>query len=119
MGLREVPAHARVRNAVAETVLLRTQDPKEALTELFARGGRHVLLEGGPRLAAAFLGQGYVDEVVAYIAPMLLGAGAASVGDLGVRTIADAHRLEVVDITVLGEGADRNVRLTLTVPREA
>ena len=119
MGLREVPAHARVRNAVAETVLLRTRDPKEALTELFARGARHVLLEGGPGLAAAFLSQGYVDEVVAYVAPMLLGAGAASVGDLGVRTIADAHRLEVVDVTVLGEGPDRNVRLTLTAPQEA
>ena len=119
MGLREVPGRARVRNTVAKTVLLRTRDPKEALTELFARGGRHVLLEGGPTLAAAFLGQGYVDEVVAYVAPMLLGAGAASVGDLGVATIADARRLEVVDVAVLGDGGDRNVRLTMTVPREA
>ncbi|HET7355751.1 MAG TPA: bifunctional diaminohydroxyphosphoribosylaminopyrimidine deaminase/5-amino-6-(5-phosphoribosylamino)uracil reductase RibD [Nocardioidaceae bacterium] len=119
MGLREVPARARVRNAVAETVLLRTRDPKEALAELFARGGRHVLLEGGPRLAAAFLSQGYVDEVVAYVAPMLLGAGAAGVADLGVTTIADARRLEVVDVSTLGEGPDRNVRLILTVPQEA
>ena len=119
MGLREIPAGRQVRNDAAGTVLLRTRDPKEALAELFARGGRHVLLEGGPRLAAAFLTQGYVDAVVAYVAPMLLGAGAASVADLGVTTIADAHRLAVVDVTTLGEGPDRNVRLTLTVPQEA
>ena len=33
---------------------------------------------------------GLVDEVVAYVAPMLLGAGRNAVGDLGIGTIADA-----------------------------
>jgi diaminohydroxyphosphoribosylaminopyrimidine deaminase/5-amino-6-(5-phosphoribosylamino)uracil reductase len=44
---------------------------------------------------------------------MLLGAGRCAVGDLGITTIADALRLEVVDVTVLGEGADTNVRLVM------
>ena len=65
---------------------------------------RHVLLEGGPTLAGAFLRAGLVDEVVAYVAPMLLGAGRSGVGDLGVTTIADALRLDVDDVTVLGAG---------------
>ena len=115
MGLREVPASRRVRNGVAETVLLDTRDPAEALARLFAHGRRHVLLEGGPKLAAAFLSAGYVDEVIAYLAPMLLGCGPASVADLGIGTIADACRLAVVDVATLGEGPDRNVRLTMTV----
>ena len=46
-------------------------------------------------------GAGLVDEIVAYVAPMLLGAGPSAVGDLGITTIADALRLDVTDVTVL------------------
>ncbi|MGZ4436709.1 MAG: bifunctional diaminohydroxyphosphoribosylaminopyrimidine deaminase/5-amino-6-(5-phosphoribosylamino)uracil reductase RibD [Nocardioidaceae bacterium] len=116
MGLRDVPATARVLDDAAETVLLRTRDPHEALAELYARDCQHLFLEGGPTLAAAFVSAGLVDEVVAYVAPMLLGSGRSAVADLGITTIADALRLEVVDATVLGEGAETNLRLTMTPP---
>ena len=46
-----------------------------ALKALLDRGVRHVLLEGGPTLAGAFVEARCVDEVVAYLAPKLLGAG--------------------------------------------
>ena len=118
MGLRDLPTDKRVFNDRAETVRLRTHDPREALAELFGLGRRHVFLEGGPTLAAAFLQAGLVDEVVAYVAPVLLGAGASAVGDLGITTIADALRLQVTDVTPLGTGAETNVRLTMT-PRDA
>ena len=51
-----------------------------------------------------------------YVAPMLLGSGRSAVGDLGIGTIADALHLRVSDVTVLPghDGADDNVRLTLT-----
>jgi diaminohydroxyphosphoribosylaminopyrimidine deaminase/5-amino-6-(5-phosphoribosylamino)uracil reductase len=114
MGLRDLPGDKRVFNERAETVRLRTHDPRAALTELFGLGRRHVFLEGGPTLAAAFLEAGLVDEVVAYVAPMLLGAGASAVGDLGITTIADAVHLQVIDATTLGTGAETNVRLTMT-----
>jgi diaminohydroxyphosphoribosylaminopyrimidine deaminase/5-amino-6-(5-phosphoribosylamino)uracil reductase len=113
MGLRDVPAGSRVLDDHAQTVLLRTRDPRAALDELYALGRRHVFLEGGPRLAAAFLEAGVVDEVVAYVAPMLLGGGVHAVEGLSVGTIAEALRLAVVDVTVLGTGDDRNVRLTM------
>ncbi len=116
MGLREVPPDRRVRNDAAETVVLATRDPRQVLAELYARDRQHVFLEGGPTLAAAFLRAGLVDEVVAYLAPMLLGAGRSAVGDLGVSTIADAWRLDPTDVTVLGEGAEANVRLTMRPP---
>ena len=58
----------------------------------YARDRQHVFLEGGPTLAAAFLRAGLVDEIVAYVAPMLLGAGRSAVADLGITTIADALR---------------------------
>ena len=117
MGMREIPAGRRVLDDAAETVVLRTRDPHEALAELFARDRQHAFLEGGPTLAGAFLKAGLVDEVVAYVAPMLLGSGRSAVGDLGVGTIADALHLDVTDVTVLGEGEETNVRLTMTPRR--
>ena len=112
MGERagDLPANARVRDASAPTLLLPTRDPADALATLSAHGVRHVLLEGGGRLAAAFWRAGLVDEVVAYLAPVLLGAGPACIDDLGVTSIGDALRLSVTDVTPLGP----DVRLTAT-----
>ena len=116
MGLRELPSDARVLDDTAPTVRLRTRNPEEALAALYAEGRRHVLLEGGPHLAAAFLQADVVDEVVGYLAPKLLGGGAHAVEGLPVTTIGEAWQLAVRDVTVLGEGADLNVRVTLTPP---
>ncbi len=113
MGLRELPGDRRVLNDRADTRLLRTRDPREALEVLFAQDRQHVFLEGGPTLAAAFLTAELVDEVVTYVAPMLLGAGLSAVGDLGIGTISAARHLEVVDVTTVGFGAETNVRLTM------
>lgn len=115
MGLRDIPLGRRVFNDRAETLHLRTREPAAALSTLFALDRQHVFLEGGPTLARAFLEAGLVDEVVAYIAPMLLGAGASAVADLGIATISDALHLHVNDVTVLQghDGEDTNVRLTM------
>ncbi|MDO9454866.1 bifunctional diaminohydroxyphosphoribosylaminopyrimidine deaminase/5-amino-6-(5-phosphoribosylamino)uracil reductase RibD, partial [Nocardioides sp.] len=123
MGERDLPADRRVFNADAETLHVRTRDPHEALAALFARDRQHVFLEGGPTLAAAFLGAGLVDEIVVYVAPMLLGAGLSAVADLGITTIADALRPTVTDVTVLDVPADvpgeePNVRFTLQPHKE-
>ena len=117
MGVRDLPEDKRIFNDRAHTVRLRTHDPRAALAELFALDRRHVFLEGGPTLAAAFVHAGLVDEVVTYLAPMLLGAGANAVGDLGITTIADALHLQITDVATLGTGAEANVRLTLTPVR--
>ena len=46
-----------------------------------ARAASTCWLEGGPTLAGAFLSAGLVDQVVAYLAPALLGAGSHALGD--------------------------------------
>ncbi|MDP3892745.1 bifunctional diaminohydroxyphosphoribosylaminopyrimidine deaminase/5-amino-6-(5-phosphoribosylamino)uracil reductase RibD [Nocardioides sp.] len=110
MGERPVPAEARLlTDGAAETVHLTTRDPRTALATLFERGRREVLLEGGATLAAAFLAAGLVDEVVAYVAPALLGAGFPVLGDLGITTIDDALRLRLTDVARVGD----DVRLVL------
>jgi riboflavin biosynthesis pyrimidine reductase len=45
------------------------------LKALSERGVRVILLEGGPTLADSFLAAGLIDQVVAYIAPVLIGGG--------------------------------------------
>ncbi|MEU3315884.1 bifunctional diaminohydroxyphosphoribosylaminopyrimidine deaminase/5-amino-6-(5-phosphoribosylamino)uracil reductase RibD [Streptomyces sp. NPDC006662] len=67
------------------------------LTELYARGVRSVLLEGGPTLAGAFLEAGAVDRVIGFIAPALLGAGPAALAGAGITTIAHAVRLDITE----------------------
>jgi len=114
MGERDLPDGKRVFNDRSESLQLRTRDPEKALAELFARDRQHVFLEGGPRLAAAFLQAGLVDEAVVYVAPKLLGAGTAAVADLGITTIGDAIGLLVTDVTTVGTGAEANVRITMT-----
>ena len=118
MGERvgDVPAHAQVRDDAAATVFLETRDPSAALQQLHDAGRREVFLEGGPTLAAAFLRAGLVDEVVAYVAPVLLGDGSAAVADIGIGTIADALRGSVTDVATLHDEASgqTDVRITIT-----
>lgn len=111
LGERPIPGAARVLTDSSPTLHLTHRDPVRALQELADRQIRQVFLEGGPTLAAAFLSAGLVDEVVAYLAPVLLGSGASAVGDLNISTLADAVRLTPVEITSLGP--DIRVRATL------
>ncbi|MEU4205553.1 bifunctional diaminohydroxyphosphoribosylaminopyrimidine deaminase/5-amino-6-(5-phosphoribosylamino)uracil reductase RibD [Streptomyces sp. NPDC045470] len=83
------------------------------LDALYERDVRSVLLEGGPTLAGAFLAAHAVDKVVGYLAPVLLGAGPAALGDAGIATIGQALRLEVTDTVRLGP----DLRITATPAR--
>ncbi len=102
VGERDLPPGAAVEDAEAPSLHLRTRAPLVVVETLWDKGIRHILLEGGPTLAAAFLSAGLVDDVVAYVAPVLLGAGPRTVADLGITTIDAALRLEPIDVTVLG-----------------
>jgi diaminohydroxyphosphoribosylaminopyrimidine deaminase/5-amino-6-(5-phosphoribosylamino)uracil reductase len=102
VGTRDLPAGGRLAGPGGEVLHLRTRDPRAVLAALHEREVRHVLVEGGPTLAAAFLRAGVVDEVHAYVAPVLLGAGRPAVADLGVGTIADAVRLHPRAVLPLG-----------------
>jgi diaminohydroxyphosphoribosylaminopyrimidine deaminase/5-amino-6-(5-phosphoribosylamino)uracil reductase len=102
VGLRPPPAQARVWDATAPTRHLATRDPAAVLAALAADGAHHVWLEGGPRLAAAFVAAELVDRVVAYYAPLLLGEGLGALGPAGVPTLAAAPRLQVTDVRAVG-----------------
>ncbi len=102
VGHRDVPPGAALRGPGGALVQVHSHDPADVLAVLAQREVRHLLVEGGPTLVAAFLRAGLVDEVHAYVAPVLLGAGPPAVGDLGISTIADALRLELASTRQLG-----------------
>lgn len=113
VGQRPLPSSARVLDDAARTWVPGHRDLAAVLHELFDSGRRHVFLEGGPTLAGAFLRAGLVDEVVGYVAPVLLGGGVHTVEQLGVGTIAAAHRLDVLDVTPMGSAPEIDVRVVL------
>lgn len=63
----------------------------------------HLLVEGGAQTAAAFLRADLVDRMLLYRAPILIGAGKASLGDIGLSDLAEAHgRWALSDARQLG-----------------
>lgn len=102
VGTRDIPDTARIWDDSAPTLQIRTREVDAVLVALRDLDVRQIWLEGGPRLAGAFVAAGLVDEVLGYLAPALLGAGAAALADSGVGTIADIHRLTLHDIARIG-----------------
>ncbi len=103
-GARAVPADAAAAAASAPPPAVRRHGS--------ARGARPTCAsaacsasssKAAPPLASAFVRAGLVDEVLAYVAPVLLGGDRLALGDLGIGTIGDARRLAVASVERLGD----------------
>jgi diaminohydroxyphosphoribosylaminopyrimidine deaminase/5-amino-6-(5-phosphoribosylamino)uracil reductase len=102
-GRARVPSSARVFDPSAPSLRYGGRDLAELLSALFTdHAVRHVLVEGGPVVAGAFLAAGFVDEVVAYVAPAILGAGPQALVTDAFPSIADARRLEIHEVVRVG-----------------
>ncbi len=128
----QLPAQAKLRDAAAETWVLTSSAGAQVLD---ARGVKmqvvagdvntlaleavlrslaeleinEVLVEAGATLAAAFVEQGWADELVIYQAPVLLGQRARPLLALDLDTMADKLPLKLVEQRRLG--ADWRLRL--------
>ena len=124
-GLATV-ARGRVREGDAPTLYLHAPDakiPRELTSEhaavpvhrnlfelkavlalLAERGVNEVQLEAGATLAGAFLAEGLVDEVLLYVAPVLLGERSRPLFDgLHIDAMDERLRLRVVETRSIGE----------------
>lgn len=73
------------------------------LASLAARGVNEVWTECGATLAGALVQEGLVDEIVLYLAPMLLGDTGRGLFHLpGLTRLAEAQRLQILDIRPVG-----------------
>ncbi|MGZ8804215.1 MAG: bifunctional diaminohydroxyphosphoribosylaminopyrimidine deaminase/5-amino-6-(5-phosphoribosylamino)uracil reductase RibD [Microbacterium sp.] len=119
LGDRRVPDHAALRRHPHAFLHRPGGDLPAVLGELRDRGVHRVFVEGGPTIASVFLRAGLVDDVLAYIAPTLIGSGAdgtdrPALGHLGVDTIDQQRRLDVTSVETLGDDL-----LIIATPRRA
>ena len=103
LGTRNLPSNLRLFNSDAETVTIKTQSIHGALSELYEKGVKHILVEGGPTLASRFVQMDLVDEFVIYLAPKLLGGDKLAIGSLDVPSIDQAKGLTFTEVSKLGE----------------
>jgi len=92
----------------AELVQLHKENDKISLPALLmflnAENFNEVLLETGATLSGAFMQAGLIDELIIYMAPMLMGDAARSLVSLpGISKMSDAHNLEINDVTAVGK----------------
>ena len=101
---------ARLESLGAEVVTAPTDPAKPGKTdlaaiarELGARGFNEVMVETGARLNGSLLASGVVDEIVAYLAPMILGdAAQAMFAFPELARLEDAPRLAITDVRAIG-----------------
>lgn len=103
IGESETAPDAAVRRHPRGALFYATHDLRAVLDDLAEQGVQRVFVEGGPTLASAFLRDGLADELLVYVAPVLLGGSRLAIGDLGVPSIGAARRMHVASITSLGD----------------
>jgi len=74
-----------------------------------------VLVETGATLSGAFLQAGLIDELIVYVAPVLMGDNARGLFHLpGLEQMQDKIELNITDVRMLGQ----DIRLTATIAQE-
>ena len=62
-----------------------------------------VLLESGPTLLGSFLQQGLIDELIAFIAPKMMGSDARPLALLGIEKLDDAPLFKMIELKQSGD----------------
>lgn len=77
---------------------------RSALDQLAAAGVTSLLLEGGPKLAGAFLSAGEIDEIRLFVAPLVIGGRTARdpLESEGIEAVADAVRALTLNCEPIG-----------------
>jgi diaminohydroxyphosphoribosylaminopyrimidine deaminase/5-amino-6-(5-phosphoribosylamino)uracil reductase len=86
---------------------------RSALDQLGAAEVTSILLEGGPKLAGAFLDAGELDELRLFLAPVVLGGSSARdpLEGEGVERIAEATRALALDVERIADDVLISARL--------
>ena len=110
VGNRHIPADAKIFAGPQETLIIKDHSPQALIEELSSRDVVQAMLECGPRMAARWIADELIDEIVVYTAPILLGGGPALFSDLEVTSISDKRQLHLHDLKRFGP----DVRATYT-----
>jgi diaminohydroxyphosphoribosylaminopyrimidine deaminase/5-amino-6-(5-phosphoribosylamino)uracil reductase len=102
------PARRQLESRGAEVVLMPNVagkvDLPAMLLELGRRGINEVLVETGTRLNGSLLREGCIDELLAYIAPSVLGEHSLGMFDLpAMNELAQRGALRFTDVARVGD----------------
>ena len=80
-------------------------DLRELMKELYKRGLRSILLEGGSELNASAINDGIVDKVFYFYAPILIGGKNAkeAIGGEGISRLQDAGKIDIKEVKRIGK----------------
>lgn len=103
--LAESPSEANRGGLEHAGVLVRTAHGiDQHLAALREDGIRHLFVEGGAGIAGALLSAGWVDRLIIFRAPVLLGSGSLSAfGTLASSPLAGSARWRVIERRTLGD----------------
>jgi len=110
-GEQEVPASNKVFDSEARTISVKSKSIPELIKVLSDEGFNQVLVEAGPTLGSALLASGNIDELIIYQAPKMLGAGKEFVSRLGISTLDDHLKLELISVRQLGSDIKSHYRV--------
>jgi diaminohydroxyphosphoribosylaminopyrimidine deaminase/5-amino-6-(5-phosphoribosylamino)uracil reductase len=88
------------------------------MAELAARQANEILVESGPRLAGALLQAGLLDELIVYMAPLLMGDRARPLLDLPLDAMAQSVPLQVEDVRRVGQDWRFTLKPDIAASRE-
>ncbi len=101
-GEQEIPATNKVFDNEARTIVVKSKSIPELIKVLSDEGFNQVLVEAGPTLGSALMAAGKIDELIVYQAPKMLGAGKEFVSHLGISTLNDHLKLELLGFQSFG-----------------
>jgi diaminohydroxyphosphoribosylaminopyrimidine deaminase/5-amino-6-(5-phosphoribosylamino)uracil reductase len=98
----------QLKNAGAEVVQLQDDKGRISLNDLMDFLGseniNEAMLEAGAVLSGAFMRSGLVDEVIVYMAPILMGDSARGLFSLpGITTMSGAQKMKILDVRAVGD----------------
>ena len=110
-GEQEVPATHHIFDKESRTIIFKSKSIPELMALLIAEKFNQVFVEAGPTLGSALISSGNIDELIIYQAPKILGTGKAFVGDLGIATLGDHLRLELLSVETRGSDIKSHYRV--------
>ncbi len=98
-----VPDYGAHRDAIAVPSSHGHVDLPAVLTQLAQRGVNELQIEAGPRLSGAFLKQGLVDEILLYIAPVILGDTAKPLfSGINIQQMSQRYNFSIIESISMG-----------------
>jgi diaminohydroxyphosphoribosylaminopyrimidine deaminase/5-amino-6-(5-phosphoribosylamino)uracil reductase len=110
-GEQEVPTSNQIFDEQARTISVKSKSIPELIQVLTNESFNQVLVEAGPTLGSALMASGNIDELIIYQAPKMLGAGKEFVSHLGISTLDDHLKLELISVRQLGSDIKSHYRV--------